>query len=221
MLFRYILTARNNFVRGTGDDAIAINSVDYNGAQMYTPMADVTIENNTSIAPWGGKGVAIYGGSGHLVQNNYMSDTARYIGLGVGKFGVNGSNLVSATVTGNDVERCGGNAYVQQQPALHIGNGGDGHSVGNVGGATVSNNIVRGALYNAVGFSTSTGIVFDDNTIASPGLGGVVISPPFYPAPTGSATLTGNVVTGLSAGQIGFSNLSDGGYAVTQSGNSW
>jgi hypothetical protein len=214
------LTARNNFVRGTGDDAIAINSVDYNGAQTYTPMANVTIENNTSIAPWGGKGVAIYGGSGHLVQNNYMSDTARYIGLGVGKFGVNGSDLVSATVTGNHVERCGGNAYMQQQPALHIGNGGDGHSVGAVGNAVVSNNLVKGALYNGVGFSTSTGIVFDNNTIASPGLGGVVISPPFYPAPTGSATLTGNVVTGLSAGQVGFSNLSNG-YTVTQSGNSW
>jgi hypothetical protein len=88
-------------VRGTGDDAIAINSVDFNGATHYTPMANATIENNTSIAPWGGKGVAIYGGSGHVVRNNYISDTARYIGLGVGKFGANGSNLVSATVTGN------------------------------------------------------------------------------------------------------------------------
>jgi Right handed beta helix region len=215
------LTARNNFVRGTGDDAIAINSVDYNGAQEYTPMANITIENNTSIAPWGGKGVAIYGGSGHLVQNNYMSDTARYIGLGVGKFGVNGSNLVSATVTGNDVERCGGNAYMQGQPALHIGNGGDGQGVGIVENATVTNNLVRGALYNGVGFSTSNGIVFADNTIASPGLGGVVISPPFYPAPTGSATLTGNVVTGLLPGQVAFQNLSDGGYTVAQSGNSW
>ena len=214
------LTARNNFVRGTGDDAIAINSVDYNGAQEYTPMANITIENNTSIAPWGGKGVAIYGGSGHLVQNNYLSDTARYIGLGVGKFGVNGSDLVSATVTGNDVERCGGNAYLQQQPALHIGNGGDGQGVGIVENAVVSGNVVRGALYNAVGFSTSDGIVFGDNTIASPGLGGVVISPPFYPAPTGSVTLTGNVVTGLAAGQVGFSDLSSG-YTVTQSGNSW
>ena len=134
------LTARNNFVRGTGDDAIAINSVDYNGTQMYTPMSNITVENNTSIAPWGGKGVAIYGGSGHVVQNNYVSDTARYIGLGVGKFGTNGSDLVSATVTANVVERCGGNAYLQEQPALHIGNGGDGQGVGTVENATVSGN---------------------------------------------------------------------------------
>ena len=216
------LTARNNFVRGTGDDAIAINSVDTNdgGATRYPPMTEVTIENNTSIAPWGGKGVAIYGGSGHVVRDNYMSDTARYIGLGVGKFGTNGSDLTSATVTGNVVERCGGNAYDQKQPALHVGNGGDGQGVGTVANAQVTHNTVRASLYNAVGFSTSSGIVFDDNTIVTPGLDGVVISPPFYPAPTGSASFSGNVVTGLTSGHMGFRKLS-GGYTATQSGNSW
>jgi hypothetical protein len=214
------LTARNNFVRGTGDDAIAINSVDYNGTQHYTPMSNVTIENNTSIAPWGGKGVAIYGGSGHLVENNYMSDTARYIGLGVGKFGVNGSDLTSATVTGNVVVRGGGNAYMQRQPALHIGNGGDGQGVGTVENAKVMGNMVIDSLYDAVGFSTSSGIVFSDNTITSPGLDGIVISPPFYPAPTGSATLTGNTVTGLGSGDRAFINMSTG-YAATVTGNSW
>jgi hypothetical protein len=86
--------------------------------------------------------------------------------------------------------------------------------------AIVSNNTIDRSLYNAVGFSTSTGIVFEDNTVSSPGLDGIVISPPFYPAPTGSATLTGNVVTGLDAGNVAFSNLSSG-YTVTQSGNSW
>lgn len=214
------LTARNNFVRGTGDDAIAINSVDYNGNQHYTPMSNVTIENNTSIAPWGGKGVAIYGGSGHVVQNNYMSDTARYIGLGVGKFGVNGSDLTSATVTGNVVVRCGGNAFVQKQPALHIGNGGDGQSIGTVENAKVSGNTVLDSLYNAIGFSTSSGIVLSNNTITSPGLNGIVISPPFYPAPMGSATITGNTVTGLGQGGSAFINMSTG-FSATVTGNSW
>jgi hypothetical protein len=214
------LTAKNNFVRGTGDDAIAINSVDYNGNQHYTPMANVTIMNNTSIAPWGGKGVAIYGGSGHLVSNNYMSDTARYIGLGVGKFGVNGSDLTSATVTGNLVVRCGGNAYVQNQPALHIGNGGDGQGVGTVANAHVVGNTVTDSLYNAVGFSTSTNILLQGNTITDPGLDGIVISPPFYPAPTGSATISDNTVTGLRAGESAFENLS-AGFVATLSGNNW
>ncbi|MFE2415598.1 hypothetical protein [Streptomyces hokutonensis] len=76
----------------------------------YNPMTNVTVSDNTSIAPWGGKGVGIYGGSGHPVKDNYVGDTARYIGLGAGRFGVNGSDLLSATVTGNTVVRSGGNA---------------------------------------------------------------------------------------------------------------
>jgi hypothetical protein len=214
------ITAKNNFVRGTGDDGIAINSVNYNGNQMYTPMSNITIENNTSIAMWGGKGVAIYGGSGHIVQNNYMSDTARYIGLGVGKFGVNGSDLTSGTVSGNVVVRCGGNAYMQQQPALHIGNGGDGQGVGIVSGVTVQNNTIKNSLYDAVGFSTSTNITLKDNTIDTPGLNGIVIDPQFYPAPTGSATITGNQVLNLGAAHTAYSNLSQGFMAML-SGNSW
>jgi hypothetical protein len=214
------LTVRNNFVRGTGDDAIAINSVNYNGSQTYTPMANAKILNKTSIAPWGGKGVAIYGGSGHVVQNNYMSDTARYIGLGVGKFGVNGSDLQSATVTGNAVVRCGGNAYNQQQPALHIGNGGDGQQVGTVANANLSQNTILDALYNGVAFSTASGIQLQNNTITRPGMNGIVISPPYYPAPSGSATITSNTVTGLKAGYAPFINNSSG-FSASVSGNSW
>jgi hypothetical protein len=214
------LTASNNFVRGTGDDALAINSVNFNGSTTYTPMSTICLFNNTSIAMWGGKGVGIYGGGGHKIQGNYMSDTARYIGLGVGKFGVNGSDLTSATVSGNTVVRCGGNAYVQQQPALHIGNGGDGQSSGNVGGATVSNNTVNNSLYNAVGFSTCNNITFQNNTINSPGLDGIVISPANYPAPTGSASITGNTVNGLGAGRSAYMNLSSG-FNAAVSGNSW
>ncbi|WP_329530287.1 hypothetical protein OG568_03980 [Streptomyces sp. NBC_01450] len=44
-------------------------------------MSNVTVSDNTSIAPWGGKGAGIYRGSGHQVKDNYISDTARYIGL--------------------------------------------------------------------------------------------------------------------------------------------
>lgn len=66
------LTMPNNFVRGTGDDALAVNSVncnDINGTRVYyTPMANATVTGNTSIAPWGGKGIGIYGGSGHRVE---------------------------------------------------------------------------------------------------------------------------------------------------------
>ncbi|WP_329527716.1 carbohydrate-binding protein [Streptomyces sp. NBC_01462] len=219
------LTVTDNFVRGTGDDAIAINSVDYNtngdgSKTFYQPMSNVTVSDNTSIAPWGGKGVGIYGGSGHQVKDNYISDTARYIGLGAGRFGVNGSDLLSATVTGNTVVRSGGNAYSQGQPALHIGNGGDGQNAGIVDKVTVTGNTVTGSLYDGIGFSTSTHTLLQDNTVSDPGRNGIAISPPFYPAPTGSATITGNTVTGLRSGTSAFVNNSSG-FVATLSDNDW
>ncbi|WP_329454039.1 discoidin domain-containing protein [Streptomyces sp. NBC_01497] len=219
------LTVTNNFVRGTGDDAIAINSVDYNtnsdGSKTnYHPMTGITVSHNTSIAPWGGKGVGIYGGSGQQVTDNYISDTARYIGLGAGRFGVNGSDLLSATVSGNTVVRAGGNAYSQGQPALHIGNGGDGQNTGTVDKVTVTGNTVTDSLYDGIGFSTSTGTQLRDNTVTNPGRNGIAIAPPFYPAPTGSATISGNTVTGLHSGASAFVNNSSG-FTATLSDNNW
>ena len=218
------LTATNNFIRGTGDDAMAINSVNYNtyGGQTthYTPMSNVKLTHNTMIAPWGGKGIGIYGGSGHDVEHNYISDTARYVGLGAGRFGVNGNDLLSATVANNVVVRSGGNAYSQGQPAMQIGNGGDGQNTGTVTNVKATGNTITNSLYDAVGFSASTSTTLHNNTITSPWRNGIVISPPFYPAPTGSATITGNSVTGLRAGTSAFINNSSG-FTATVSGNSW
>ena len=219
------LTATNNFVRGTGDDGMAINSVAYNtdangNRTNYTPMSSITMTHNTIVAPWGGKGIGIYGGSGQDVEYNYISDTARYIGLGAGRFGVNGSDLLSATVNGNVVVRSGGNAYSQGQPAMHVGNGGDGQNVGVVDHVTVTNNTVTNPVYDGVGFSTSTNTLLQNNTVTSPWRNGIVISPPFYPAPTGSATITGNTVTGLRAGASAYLNNS-GGFTASVSNNSW
>jgi hypothetical protein len=214
------LTATNNFIRGTGDDGMAINSVAYNGSTTYTAMTDITMTHNTVIAPWGGKGIGIYGGSGHLVEDNYLADTARYIGLGVGRFGVNGSDMTGATVSGNVIVRAGGNAYFQGQPALQIGNGGDGQNTGVVSNATVTGNTIIDSVYDSVGFSTSTGTDLANNTITSPWRNGIVISPPYYPAPTGNATISGNTVTGVSAGDSAYLNDSSG-FTATLTGNSW
>jgi fibronectin type 3 domain-containing protein len=205
------LTYSNNFVRGTGDDAMAINSVNYNvygnTTYYYTTMSNITYCNNTAVGAWGGKGIGIYGGIHDVVTNNLLRDTARYIGLGVGKFGVNGSDLLSATVTGNTVLRCGGNGYGQQQQAMMIGNGGDGQSVGTVANAYCASNTIIDSLYSAVGFTTSTNIVFQRNTIINPGQNGIVIGGGSLGAGVmGNAIINSNFVTGLSAGYVAFSN---------------
>ena len=214
------ITEKNNFVRGTGDDGIAINSVHDNGGAAFPAMTNCSFLNNTVTCAWGGKDIAVYGGSGHIVQNNYAADPARYIGLGVGKFGTNGSDLTGAQILNNTVVRGGGNGFEQGQPAMHIGNGGDGQGVGVVSNVTATGNTIVSSLYDAMGFSTSTAIDYENNIIQNPGRDGVIIAPPFYPAPSGNATIKGNTVTGLLAGRTAYHNNSSG-YTVTESGNSW
>ncbi|MEV6609547.1 right-handed parallel beta-helix repeat-containing protein [Kutzneria sp. NPDC051319] len=219
------LTATDNFIRGSGDDSMAVNSVAYNisgsGTKTtYPPMSGITFSHNTAIAPWGGKGIGVYGGGGHHVTDNYVSDTSRFIGLAAGRFGVNGSDLTSATVSNNVIVRSGGNAYGQRQPAVHIGNASDGQQVGAVANVTVSGNTVATSFYDAVGFSTSTKTLVQNNTITSPGGNGVVVAPPNYPAPSGSATITGNTLTGLRTGNSAFVNNSTG-FTATVTNNSW
>jgi hypothetical protein len=153
-------------------------------------MSNVTMTHNTVIALWGGKGIGIYGGNGHHVENNYISDTARYIGLGVGRFGVNGSDMLGATVSGNVVVRSGGNAYNQGQPALQIGNGGDGQNTGTVSDATATDNSIIQSVYDSVGFSTSTSTDLANNTIINPWLSGLLrrtVSPTLSTSQTSQA----------------------------------
>ncbi|HVU07210.1 MAG TPA: carbohydrate-binding protein [Verrucomicrobiae bacterium] len=205
------LTYSNNFVRGTGDDAMAINSVNYNvngnTTYYYTTMSNIAYVNNTAIGAWGGKGIGIYGGINDIVTNNLLCDTARYIGLGVGRFGVNGSDLYSAKVTGNVVLRCGGNGYLQQQQALMIGNAGDGQGVGLVANVYCANNSIINSLYTGVGFSTGSNIVFQYNTIQNPGLDGMVIGPSYAGSGIfGNAIINSNTVTGLNSGRVVLTN---------------
>jgi hypothetical protein len=58
------------------------------------------------------------------------------------------------------------------------------------------------------------------NTIINPWRNGIVISPPYYPAPSGNATITGNHVSGLRSGYSAFSNDSSG-FSASLSNNSW
>jgi hypothetical protein len=218
------LTATNNFIRGTGDDGMAINSVNYNVSgsttTYYTPMSAPTLTNNTVIAVWGAHGIGVYGGGGDVVSNNYISDTAAYTGLSIGQFSSNGSHLTSATVSGNMIVRSGGNAYNQGQPALRIGIDSPGQVTSDVANATVTGNTIVSSMYDAVGISSSNATKLTNNTVTSPWRNGIVISPPNLPAPTGSATITGNTVTGVKSGTSAYLDNSTG-FSATVSGNSW
>jgi hypothetical protein len=205
------LVYSNNFVRGTGDDAMAINSVHINvygtTTNYYTMMSNITYVNNTAVAAWGGKGIGIYGGTNVLVANNLLQDTARYLGLGVMRFGANGSDLFSARVIGNTVLRCGGNGYSQQQQGMMIGNGGDSQGVGTVENAYIASNTIVDALYDGIGFSASTNIVLEYNTVIAPGMNGIVPgAPDLGSSVAGYAVLNFNTVSNLNPGYSGFVN---------------
>jgi hypothetical protein len=203
------LTAQNNFIRGTGDDALAINSVNYNDYDgkiiKYTLMSHITMANNTTVAPWGGKGIGIYGGINQVVRDNLLRDSVRYVGLGVGKFGVNGSYLLSAVVTGNTILRCGGNGYLQKQGALFMGTREDGQGAGLVQNAFIGSNTIKDSLYDAVSISASSNIVFQGNTIDSPGLDGINAQRDVV----GNIILNSNTITGVKPEHAEISNSSE------------
>jgi hypothetical protein len=118
------------------------------------------------------------------------------------------------------IVRSGGNAYSQGQPALRVGIDAPGQVTSDVANATVTGNTIVNSMYDAVGISSSNATQLTNNTITSPWRNGIVISPPNLPAPTGSATITGNTVTGLKAGASAYLNNSTG-FTATVSNNSW
>ncbi|MBN1409402.1 MAG: carbohydrate binding domain-containing protein [Spirochaetales bacterium] len=58
--------------RGTGDDAIATWSATYNNNREAS--SGNTIRFNTIQSPWLANGIAVYGGSNHVVEDNVISD---------------------------------------------------------------------------------------------------------------------------------------------------
>ena len=214
------LTSTNNFIRGTGDDGMAINSVNFTTSggitTFYPPMNDTTFTNNTVVAVWGAHGIGIYGGAREVVQNNYISDTVRYAGLSVGQFSNFGSHLTSATVSGNLIVRAGGN----NESAMRIGIDAPGQVTEDVANATVTGNTVVDSMFDGIDIGASIGTNLGNNTVIAPWRNGIVIAAPGFKADSGTATITGNTVTGLKSGALAYRNNSTG-FAATVTNNSW
>ncbi|MFJ2832599.1 RICIN domain-containing protein [Streptomyces sp. NPDC087263] len=217
------LTVTNNYIRGTGDDELAINSVAFKASdpsQTYPPMSNVTMTHNTAIAPWGAHGIGIYGGGGHVISDNYLADSGRMMALNAGVFSDNGSDLTSATITDNVIVRSGGNSWGQGTPAVIIGDGAAGQNNGAISNVTMTGNTISDSLFDAIGFTNSTNSKLQNNTITNPGRNGIVIAPPFFPAPVGSATITSNTVSGLKSGMTAYQKNSST-FTATVTNNSW
>jgi len=178
------LTARNNFVRGTGDDCLAINS-DVTSHLMQ----HITFINNTSVAPWEANNLGIYGGNDILVKDNLLSDASTECGLSVGVFGNGGSPLESGTVVGNVIIRAGDHNH----GALGIGTDNEIHSIANV---YVGNNTIKDPITRGIALRKGVHIVIENNHVDGGGKPGFVVES----MAAGSGIFNGNTASNISTG---------------------
>jgi len=203
------LTARNNFVRGSGDDGLAINDGDNPGA---VRMNTITLLNNTVVAPWWANNIGIYGGTNDLVANNLCTDSVKEFGISIGLFG--GQDfLQTAYIQGNTVLRCGSFGYAIQFPAISVGQSGTPSTINNI---TVCGNTVQNAMFNGLNVHTGTGLNIDGNIIDHPGLRGIEIES----GAQGNVAFVANTVKNLNAGQSAYvDNAPAANFPVSGSGN--
>jgi hypothetical protein len=192
------LTAVNNFIRGTGDDGMAINAV-LDPPLMYS----ITLVNNTVVAPWGANNIGIYGGTNDLVANNLLSDSVTQYGISIGVFGALGASVQSAKVQGNICNRCGDYGNAEERAAIILGVTSNVNDVANV---MVSGNTINNAAFDGMDVQLVSSAVISNNTINAANSGAFVITS--NPEAQGEATFICNTVTNLASGYPAFANNS-------------
>ena len=194
------LTISNCFIRGSGDDGLALNSGNSPGC---VQMTNTTVINCTSVAPWWANNLGIYGGVNILVSNNLCSDSITEFGMSVGEFGSSGLPLQSGTVISNVIIRGG---CFSSQTALRIGQT---HTIANV---LVAGNIISNAAFVGMDVDLiSSNVTVQYNSVISPNLNGIKI----VSGAVGAAIIYSNTVTGLNSGKSAFANSSSTFVVIT------
>ena len=195
----------NNFSRGNGDDAIAINS-----SEGTAPIINhATVVNNTTVASWWANQLAVYGGTNILFANNLLCDSVKEGGIHVDTYS-SGSPLNGITVSGNTVLRGGGRGYGNLNPAIKL----IGSQTENT--VTVANNSIANSMFESIEIGNINNLLVQANTIQSPGTTGIQIDS----GATGNGSFINNTVNNLQSGQVAYVNNS-GSFTATLSGNSW
>ncbi len=207
----------NNHVRGVGDDGIAILSETKGGTHLAIEGDSVSRNNiarrNTITAVWWGHNLDLAGGSGHIIEDNYLADNSAMgcltINLPV-PFPMH--DLTDSVIRRNVVVRGGGRITSQLRGAVWIFAGKS--AIGNV---TFEDNRIIDSLYRGLHITGpyEQNIRFVNNQIINPGKEGVLIEPRVK----GSGVFENNTVTGATG--PAFSNAGGDDYTVTESGNSW
>ena len=205
------LTAFNNFVRGTGDDALALNDGQNPGA---VEMDDVSFLDNTSVGPWWANNMGVYGGENGTIANNYFHDSVKEFGISVGIF--SGQDyLETSYIQGNTLVHGGSNGYNEQNGGIAVGQSGTSSAVTSV---DIDGNTDIGAMFDGIDFENGgSGLNLFGNTVTSPGRTGIAVNSGM----SGSATLTNDTVSGLASGQSAFiDNAPGSNFTVSGSNDS-
>jgi len=191
------LTAINNFIRGTGDDGLAIND-----STVAPEMINPIVVNNTVVAPWWANNTGVYGGQNDLVANNLLTDSVKNYGINIGPFGAGGA-IMTAAVQGNMINRGGSLGYGSEHSAIGVGVTAPASANANI---TVAGNTVNNALFDGVDVEYVTNAAIVNNTVNAPGLGGFVITS----SAQGNASFLCNTVTNLASGQLAYADRASG-----------
>lgn len=208
------LTARNNFVRGGGDDGIATYS-DSGSSGLNTEMDGTHILNNTSVAPYWANAIRIAGGKNIVVKNNLATDPAANNGMDISVFGTTGHPVDSATISRNVILRGGGwNGANRHGMNVASGRGNFSSSYTN---ATLIRNTIRdsrrsGLIVGPILVNLTTSC----NTIDHPAAKGIWIQS----GVTGTGLFDSDIVTNLNPGQVAFQNDSPNTFTSTQTDTS-
>lgn len=111
------ILVRDNHVRGTGDDGIAVLS----HLKSPYPAARISVDHNTVISPWWGHNLDVAGGRGHRVSNNLLADSVFSGALTINlPESYPMTTQESLVVSNNLLLRAGGNLSGQQRGAIWL-----------------------------------------------------------------------------------------------------
>ena len=197
--------------RYTGDDAIAVWPYTSPGAVG----TDDVLHFNTAQLPWRANCFAIYGGSGHRVEDSVCADTLTFPGIQVG--GPYPSHAFSGTtrIARNTLIRAGGQSFSQEHGALKLVS-----FQSDTSGVVVEDVDIVDPTYSGLDFSSwgddasrITGASFARVRIGSAGRYGIQVRGDAR----GGATLEGVLVEGAASG--GLSVLApEGAFALMRGG---
>lgn len=186
----------HNYIRGAGDDGIATLALKKDEAITNSN----TIRFNTVICNWWGNNITVGGGSGHLVENNYLADNSHSACLAFNLPAAYPKHpLTGAVVRRNMIVRGGGNVAGQRRGAIWTLAGSTQISGVLVEGNTIVSPLFRGLHLHG---SSNQEIQFKNNLIDSPGVDAVRIDAPCQ----GKLTLVGNDIRNIGPNQKEINN---------------